>query len=572
MGTLLGLFIFFICIAGILSAVIFTVLPEKNQRIEKAKSVLQFKTGFTIVEGANELEPFLSYPFSLTNIRLSTLVEAIKKAKTDPNIKGISWEAENLSGGLSQLKDLRDALRDFKTSGKFIYAYGQNFSQKAYYLASVADTLFLNPLGNIDIKGLGTERFYYKNLSEKLGIEFSVFKEGKYKSAIETYTQTQMSKEDQQQTKELLGSLWKTLLGDLSVSRGLRAEKIDQITDKLLGSNAESAQENHLADHLAHRDEFVKSLAQKLLLSAKDSVNFLPVVDYLQERKEKSGDAIAILYASGALLKGSDAQNIQDDYYIKMIDQIKNEPSLKAVVIRINSPGGDAFASENLQRALLKLKEKKPLIASLGDYAASGGYYVATAANYIFASPLSVTGSIGAFGLIPNLKKLSDKTGLTTDRVGTHKNSLGISSTGELSQAYERVFRENIHKIYNTFIKRVSAGRNMSVEKVEKIAQGRVWSGNDALNEKLVDRIGTLDEAVKFAAQKAGLTDYTLVDFPKKDPWISLLKEAYKNPVINSNTYLEKLLEKKYPELFYEISTLLFSDAPQMRLPFRVSF
>jgi len=572
LGTLLGLFIFFLCITGILFIAIFTVLPEKNQRIEKTKSVLQFKTNFTIVEGANELEPALSHPVSLTNIRLFTLIEAIKKAKIDPKIKGISWEAENLSGGLSQLKDLRDVLCDFKKSGKFIYAYGQNFSQKAYYLASVADILFLNPFGNIDIKGLVTERFYYKNLSEKLGIEFSFFKEGKYKSAIETYTQTQMSKEDQQQTKQLLGSLWNTLLTDFSASRRLGAEKVDQITDELLGSTAESAQGNHLVDHLAHYDEFIKSLAQKLDLSAKESVNFIPVADYLQERKEKSGDTIAVLYASGTLLKGSGAQNIQDDYYMKMIDQIKKESSIKAVVIRINSPGGDAFASENLQRALLKLKDKKPLIASLGDYAASGGYYITTAADYIFASPVSVTGSIGVFGLIPNLKKLSDKIGFTTDKVGTHTNSLGISSTGELSRAYEVVFRKNIHNIYNTFIKRVSTGRKIPVEQVEKIAQGRVWSGKDALNKKLIDQLGTLDEAVKFAAQKADLTRYTLVDFPKKDPWISLLKDIYKNPGVDSSIYWEKLFVKKYPELFYEISALLFSDSLQMRLPFKISF
>lgn len=568
---MLGLFVFFLCIAGIVFAIISRELPKKKSGIEKQKNVLQFKSNCVIVESPSESEPILNYAASLSNVPLSSLVRAIRRAKTDPDIKGISWEAENLSGGLSQLKDVRDALQDFKKSGKFIYAYGQNFSQKAYYVASVADILFLNPLGSIDIKGLAAEKFYYKNLSEKIGVQFSVLKKGKYKSALETYTESRMSKEDREQTKELLTSLWKTLLIDLSASRSIEEEKINQIAQNLMGNTAERAKECHLADQIAHYDEFIKAVGEKMDLNSKKSVDFLPLEHYMEEPKEKTTEKIAVLYTCGTLFKGSGSQNIQDDHYIEIIDQIKKDSSVKAVVVRINSPGGDAFASENLQRALLELKKKKPLIASFGDYAASGGYYIATAADYIFASPLSITGSIGAFGLIPNIKKLSAKIGLATDRVGTHKNSVEVSSLGELSPTYEKALEENIGKIYDSFIQRVSTGRKIPLEEVEKIAQGRVWSGKDALNKKLIDQLGTLDQAIGFAAKKAKLTHYSVLNLPRKDLWSDFLKDLYENKRINLNVFLAKIFAKKYPDLFQEVSTIFFSDSLQILLPFKVS-
>ncbi|XOD68704.1 MAG: signal peptide peptidase SppA [Flavobacteriales bacterium AspAUS03] len=556
-GTVLGIFIFLFIMAGVgvvLSIILWSSVNRTGQNRNKA-TVLQIKLTSTIIEKGDESESFLSYPPHLRSIKLKGILKAIEKAKGDENIKGISLELDQVKAGITQLKDIRAVLEDFKNSKKFIYTYGQQYSQEAYYLGSVADSVFLNPSGSIDFKGLSLEQPFYKKLAEKFGVNFTTYRHGKYKSITEPYTQNKMSQESREQSVRLLHDIWGNLITEIGQSRNIVPEKLNQIADELSGTIAELSYQNRLVDQLVYYDEFIKIIQTKLKIKSTEKVPFISLSDYIEHLPEKtSKNNIAILYASGMILQGNGNQEIQDETYKNLITEIKDNPSIQAVVLRINSRGGDALASENIYRELLNLKKEKPLIVSLGDYAASGGYYIAAAGDQILASPISITGSIGVIGLIPDVKKLSEKLGITTDSVTTNANSIPFSPLSSVNSQYKKMMIQNIEKFYSTFISHVAQGRKMSFEQINAIAQGQIWSGKEALEKGLIDRLGNLNDAIKFAAKKAKIQKYAIVEFPKSSLWSETLKNFYKNA--NIQNQVRQVLGPKYSRLITEFNYL----------------
>ncbi|XOD66908.1 MAG: signal peptide peptidase SppA [Flavobacteriales bacterium Tduv] len=572
LGTVLGIFLFLLILIGTMIILNFRFRSSAKEfgKSGASASVLQIKLETPVIEG-NETESMLFYPSSLTGIRFKEIIMAIEKAKTDKHIKGICLELNQVEAGMTQLKDMRAALENFKKSKKFVYAYGQRYSQGAYYLGSAADSVFLNPSGGIEFKGLGIEPLFYKKLAEKFGVTFTTYRHGNYKSAIEPYIQENMSSESRVQSTRLLRGLWKNIVVDISQSRKIAPEKLNQIADELSGTLAELSYQNRLIDKLTYHDEFVEAVRKKLNIKSKANISFIPLPDYIEKNilEKKSNSNIAILYASGTIVQGHSSQGIQDETYKEIIADIKNNPSIKAVVLRINSPGGDALASENIYRELLDLKKEKPLIVSFGDQAASGGYYIALAGEQIIASPISVTGSIGVFGLIPDIKKLSEKLGITTDRVTTNANSIPFSPFNRINPQYKKMMVKGMERVYDNFINRVAKERKISLEQAEAVAQGQVWSGKEALKKGLIDCFGNLDDAIKIAAEKAKIQEYTIMDFPKKRPWSEVLKNLYKTE--NLQEQIKKVLNPGYSNMLKEIQYLKSASMIQARAPFKVS-
>lgn len=570
LGTVLGIFFFLLILIGTGFILSFIFRPSTKGFVKSGAeaSVLQIKLDTPIIEG-NETESILSYP-PLTGIRFKEIITAIEKAKTDKQIKGICLKLNQVEAGMTQLKDIRTALENFKKSKKFVFAYGKTYSQGAYYLGSAADSVFLNPSGSIDFKGLGVENLFYKKLAEKFGVNFTTYRHGNYKSAIEPYTQEKMSWESRVQSTRILSGLWKDIVADVSRSRKITPEKLNQIADELSGILAEFSYQNQLVDKLVYHNEFIEVVRKKLNIKSKENISFVPLSDYIEKHipEKISNNNIAILYASGTIVQGNGPHEIQEETYREIISDIKKDPSIKAVVLRINSPGGDALASENIYRELLDLKKEKPLIISFGDYAASGGYYIALAGEQILASPISITGSIGVFAVFPDIKKLSEKVGISTDSVTTNANSINFSPFNGINPQYKKMMVKSIEKFYDNFINRVAKERKISLEQTEIIAQGQVWSGKEALEKGLVDGIGNLDDAIKIAAEKAKIQEYTIMDFPKKSPWSEVLKNLYKTE--NMQKQIKQTLNPGYSNIIKEIEYLKYTSMIQALTPFKI--
>ncbi|WGH27753.1 MAG: signal peptide peptidase SppA [Candidatus Bostrichicola ureolyticus] len=478
---------------------------------------------------------------------LLNTIEAIKYAQTDKNIKGIIFEADsNLIGSISNIKNIRDALKEFKKSKKFIYSYGNNISQSAYYLCSVADLIFLNPLGQVNIKGLSLEQTFYKKLIKKIGAKFYIFRHGKYKSAVEPFLYTKISNENREQYTKLLNYIWNFIVNDISESRHLSKKTINLITNELYGINTELSYKYKIIDKIAYYDEFIDAIKNKL---KSNNINFISIKDYLKflsKQKKTHKNKIAIIYASGLIKQGVGTTDIQDKNYEFIINNIINDKSIKSVVLRINSTGGDAIASDNIFHKLILLKRKKPLIVSVGDYATSGGYYIALAGDKIIASPISITGSIGVFGMMVTFKGLIDKLGLTKDNIVTNNNSIPIS-LNNIKKQYKNIIFKNIEFIYDKFISNVSKERKISKYKINEIAQGKILSGNEALKKGLIDSLGSLNDAIKIAAKIVNIKDYSIVNFPIK-------KESFIKMIINK--FFLKNNNKDYNNLLYIIDNL----------------
>ena len=452
---------------------------------------------------------------------LINVLQAIDYAKSDDKIKGISIENNNSLLGLTQRKAIVDKLAEFKKTGKFVVAYADYYSQGEYYLASIADTVYMNPMGSLDFKGLASEVLYMKDLQEKSGIKMEVIRHGKYKSAVEPFLQQNMSAENREQLTVLLNSMWDSYVSTISKNRKISVEALNDVATNLNARTAVLAQENKLIDKIAYLDQYHSGIKKALGVKADDDINEIEILDYIKDvnlnmKKLSAKDQIAVIFAQGDIREGEGSVNsIGEGSINRALKAARNNDKVKAIVLRINSPGGSALTSDIIWREIELTKKVKPVIVSMGDVAASGGYYIACNANRIFAEPGTITGSIGVFGMIPNFKKVADKFGVNAEAVTTHENALGYSVFEEMSPKYKETLTESIEIIYDTFIGRVATGRNMTKEQVDELGQGRVWTGTMAKESGLVDELGSLDDAIAYAADLVKSTDYRISLYPE---------------------------------------------------------
>lgn len=452
---------------------------------------------------------------------LINVLQAIDYAKSDDKIKGISIENNNSLLGLTQRKAIVDKLAEFKKTGKFVVAYADYYSQGEYYLASIADTVYMNPMGSLDFKGLASEVLYMKDLQEKSGVKMEVIRHGKYKSAVEPFLQQNMSAENREQLTVLLNSMWDSYVSTISKNRKISVDVLNDVATNLNARTAVLAQENKLIDKIAYLDQYRSGIKKALGVKADDDINEIEILDYIKDvnlnmKKLSAKDQIAVIFAQGDIREGEGSVNtIGEGSINRALKAARNNDKVKAIVLRINSPGGSALTSDIIWREIELTKKVKPVIVSMGDVAASGGYYIACNANRIFAEPGTITGSIGVFGVIPNFKKVADKFGVNAEAVTTHENALGYSVFEEMSPKYKETLTESIEIIYDTFIGRVATGRNMTKEQVDELGQGRVWTGTMAKESGLVDELGSLDDAIAYAADLVKSTDYRISLYPE---------------------------------------------------------
>lgn len=507
------------CLAIFLMFITLSAMAGGIKTPVKENSVLTLDFRTKIIDSPTESqEDMFQLGKKEKNILLYDLLKSIEKAKSDNNIKGISIETDHLDAGITQIDDIRAALEDFKKSGKFVYAYGNSVSQPAYYLGSVADKYILNPAGGIELKGMSTEVVYFKNFIEKYGIGAEVIRHGKYKSAVEPFLRNDISEENKEQLTTLLTDLWGNISSKMAASRGINPSEFQKITDSLYGIIPELSLKNKLADELLQKSQYDDLLKSKLKIEKEDELNKISFSKYAESDTEKSlkSEKIAVLYASGSISDGEGYDGIHSKNYIKQIKDLAEDKDVKAVVLRINSPGGSANASDEILFELQQLKAKKPLIVSFGDYAASGGYYMAMAADKIFTEKNTLTGSIGVFGVIFNGKELAAKNGIRADVVKTNENANMYSPLNGVSPGALNILTKNVEQTYKRFVYFVTKNRNKTFEQIDALGGGRVWSGYRAKELGLADSYGTLQNAISLAAKTAKINDYDVVSYPKK--------------------------------------------------------
>ena len=561
-ASFLGMLIFF----GILGAIAGS--SEKETEV-KSNSIYQLDLNGSLIDRSED-DPFsaaFAEAFGQPEqavLGLDDVLANIKKAKNDENIKGIYLKGGMLMGGFASFKEIRDALIDFKKSGKFIVAYADNYLQRNYYLVSVADKILINPQGMVELKGLSAELVFFKNTLEKLGIDMQVVKVGTFKSAVEPYINTKMSEPNREQVTVYMNSIWNTMLKQVSASRKITVENLNKYADEMMMFQpTEKSKEYALVDSLVYADE-VDSILGKYVkdfhLVKHGAMNKLP--DNSKFEKEK----LAVIYAVGGI-DGGDNEGIVSSELVETINKVAKDESVKAVVFRVSSPGGSAYGSEQIWRALTQLKLKKPLIVSMGDYAASGGYYISCMADVIVAQPNTITGSIGIFGLIPNIQGLNNKIGLTYDGVKTNKLSDAISINRAFRPEEKELMQNYVNRGYELFVKRCADGRKKSVEQIKAIAEGRVWTGEDALKIGLVDKIGGLDDAIKLAVAKSKLKAYQVKEFPVKENFETKLMKSFGEDM---ETRFVKAQFGEHYAIFKQIKDAEKLNGIQARLPYDI--
>ncbi|MBA3285149.1 MAG: signal peptide peptidase SppA, partial [Nitrosopumilus sp.] len=530
LATLFVFIISFVFFAAVISG-----LESKTPEI-KANSVLHMTFTEPVIERSSN-NPFKNlefFPFaSKSKLGLNDILNNLDKAAKDDNIKGIFLDLSDVNSGTSALKEIRDAMLVFKNSGKFIIAYGDFYSQGAYYLASVADEIYLNPIGLLEFKGLAATVTFFKGTLDKLEIEPQVIKHGKYKSAAESFVEKEMSPESKEQIAAIVDDIYDTFLNDISKSRNIEVGELRNIADQLLLQVTDDAVKYRFVDGLKYYDEILAILKERSGIDADKELQLAEMIKYTDVPKKHedgiSRDRIAVIYAIGNIVDGEDDDDeiIASKNVAKTIREAREDENVKAIVLRVNSPGGSAIASDVILREIKLAKQSKPVVVSMSNVAASGGYYISCAADVIVAQPNTITGSIGVIGLLMNGKKLlNNKLGVTLDTYKTGSYA-DIGSFGRPVTEYERkVILVMIDDIYQKFINHVAEGRNLDVAFVDSIAQGRVWSGIDAMQLGLVDTLGGVDVAINIAAQKAGLEKYRIKELPEqKDPFEVILKE-----------------------------------------------
>lgn len=494
----------------------------------KNNSVLLVDLSPSISERAVEV-PFSFGDYSQETLGLDNILAAIKAAAGDSKIKGIYLKSNTVSASPASTKAIRDALMEFKKSGKFIYSYSDVYTQNGYYMATAADKILLNPTGDMTFRGYAFQLMFYKNLIDKLDVDVQIFRHGQFKSAVEPYFLDKMSEANREQMSTLANSLWAVFVQDISKARKLSVDQLNIIADSLLCSSPQKALELKLVDQLAYPDEAEKLIKSKLNLGEKDNVNYVSISKYAKtvNSKENSKDKVAVMYAYGEISdgKGGSDRGIYSETFIKEFRKVYKNDDVKAIVLRVNSPGGSALASENIWHEIENAKKAgKKVVVSMGDYAASGGYYISCNSDYIYAEPNTITGSIGVFGMVPSVQKfMQNKLGITMDEVGSNQHSVPGGLYRPLDELESRNMQESVEEIYATFTKRVADGRHLRVTYVDSIGQGRVWAGCDALQLGLVDAMGNIDDAIAKAASLASLDKYDVTYYPEQKDWFSTL-------------------------------------------------
>lgn len=585
LATVIGIIVAGVVIMflGVLTIFGLASSSDKDVVIED-NSVLMLELNGTITERAPESSPlaFLSQlnPMgSEESMGLDDILSAIKKAKENEDIKGIYLLAGTLEAQPASLEAIRDALADFKESGKFIIAYADTYNQLEYYIASLADKVLLNPKGVLDWHGLAGMNIFYKDLMDKLGIEMQIFKVGTFKSAVEPYMLSEMSDANREQTAAYIGSIWQKFSDEVATSRNLSKDALNQIAEEgAMFKTGEELMAAGLVDSLIYKNDMRVYLNRYMGLEEDKKVSAYSVSDMRGVKRntprDKSGNIVAIYYAVGDIDGGGSVlpttdEGINSEKVIKDLRKLKDDDDVKAVVLRVNSPGGSAYGSEQIWYAISQLKEKKPVIVSMGDFAASGGYYISCNADTIVAEPTTLTGSIGIFGMVPNFQAVTKKIGVNIDIEKT--NSLADMGSGfrPMTETEKALMQKTVEQGYDLFTTRCAEGRGMTQEQIDAIGQGRVWTGTMALERGLVDVLGGLDDAIEIAVEKAGIEQYTLKSYPEQEGGLlSMFSDAVKD-----NTIRQQVLKGDAAKIFndvYKISHLDKIDRIQARLPYNI--
>ena len=574
LGFILSFFAVLLLLIVIVTAIVSTAGSDGEVSVA-SNSVLHVSLDYPIKERTDK-NPFAELSFlgleSKKKLGLNEILQRLEDAKSDDHITGIYIDASSLESGMATMEEIRNALIDFKKSGKFIIAYSEVYSQGAYYLATAADKIYLNPEGMIDFRGLSSEIMFFKGALDKLDIEAQIIKVGTYKSAVEPFILDKMSEPNKQQVTSFLGSMYDHFLSEISKSRKIPKNTLFSIADSAKIRSPKDALTLKMVDGIMYKDEVLDELKKLTKIDKKKEIKSVSLEEYApaeKEKEESSQNRIAVIYANGEIMSGEgNDETIGSERISRAIRKARTDDKVKAIVLRVNSPGGSALASDVIWRETVLAKKSKPVIVSMGDLAASGGYYIACAADSIFAQPNTITGSIGVFGIIPNMQKFfNNKLGITFDGVQTGKFAdLGTVSR-PLTDAERMIIQLEVNKIYDTFTKKVADGRKKSQSYIDSIGQGRVWSGTEALKRGLVDRLGNIDDAITSAAKKAKIKDFKIVNYPAQvDP----IKSLFDNSADKVKAYfVQRELGDNF--IYYEqMKSALNLSGVQARIPYNI--
>ncbi len=579
LATIIGLFVFFmILFFGLMIVGAIAGSGSDVAKVESNSVLVLDMENVSLDYTGKFTDPWVTMLSEEVSVGLIDVLNAVENAKTDDKIKGISILNSNSRLGLAQSKSLRDKLLDFKKSGKFVVSYANYFTQKEYYINSIADTIYMNPVGEMEFKGLSSEIMFFKDIQEKTGVKMEVIRHGKYKSAVEPFLENEMSEANREQMTALLNSAWSSIADDISKSRNIPVDSLNSIANKLAARTPEMAKAKNLIDKIGYEDQYHDGIKKALNVKKEDDYKSIAIMDYAKNvaktpQKADTKDKIAIIYAQGEILGGDgDVVIIGEGAMRKSLQEARKDEKVKAIVIRVDSPGGSALTSELIWREIELTKKVKPVVVSMGNLAASGGYYIACNANKIFAEPSTITGSIGVFGVLPNMTELSKKIGINTSQVKTHDHAIGYSPFKPIDDKFKEVTTESVENIYTIFVNRVAAGRKMTFEQVDAIAQGRVWTGTEALQIGLVDKLGGLDSALKEAASMAKIKTFKTVNYPEFDKTLmQFLSDRNGIPFAKSKETLikEELGEEAYQTLQH-IKRVSARSGIQTLMPFEL--
>ncbi|MCP4312227.1 MAG: signal peptide peptidase SppA [Bacteroidetes bacterium] len=576
LATLVGILVMTTILVLIFVGIIASSTSKEAPDVEE-NSLLLAKFNAPIADRADD-NPFTKLmsgtPYGEDMMGLDQILKDLDKAENDENIKGIMLNLRGVSAGMATLSEIRDAMLDFKESGKFIYAYADSYSQKSYYLASVADSIFMTPEGGFLFLGMSAQVMFYKKALEKAGVEMQVIRHGSYKGAAEPFLRQDLSKENREQIESYMGAIWDKYLTDISKSRNISVEELNRFVDELAAVDNEKLKEIGLVDGLIYYDEMLSIMKKKLGVDEEDDLEAISLRKYkdvpTKEKKEYSRDKIAVIYAMGAVVDGEAGEGkIGSARIARAIRKARRDESVKAIVFRINSGGGSALASDVIHQEVKLAAMAKPFVASMGDVAASGGYYIAAPADTIIASPNTITGSIGVFGIFPNIEKLlNDKLGISTDVVKTNTHSNILSISNPLDPVERAYIQRMVDDTYTTFVNLVADGRDKTYNEIDAIGGGRVWAGTNALKHGLIDMYGGLEKSIEVAAEMAGLEVYRVQSLPKlDDPMTAIMKQLTGGAQVRAERILRNELGDQYTH-YKKIQEIRNMHGIQMIMPF----
>ena len=561
LSTIVGLFLFCLLFFFFILIIAAAVGSSSKETVEvKNNSVIELDLSKVSMDYAGK---FSSEKFAFFNEEpkngLINVLKAIDVAKTDTKIKGITITNNTNNLGVAQLKTLRDKIAEFKKSGKFVVSYADTYAQTDYYLNSVADTLYVNPVGEFEFKGLSSELMFFKDFQEKSGITMEVIRHGKYKSAVEPFIANEMSPENREQMSGLLNDLWDSMITDIAASRKISKDSLNSIAQNLSARTPEMAKSRGLVDKIGYEDQYRAGIKKALKVAKDEDYEEISILDYAEANAaadllKSMENQVAIIYAQGEITNGEGGLNQVGEISIrKAFKTALEDDAVKAIVLRVDSPGGNALTSDLIWREVELAKKKKPVVVSMGNYAASGGYYISCGADRIFAEASTITGSIGVFGVLPNFSKVANNLGVHAQTVSTHDNGAEYSLFQPMQDKTRNVITQSVEQVYGVFVSRVAQGRKLSPEAVDAIGQGRVWSGTDAQRIGLVDEIGGLDAAVKYAAKKANMKDYGTVDYPEYEADFNTFLQNMGNSGVSMFQSRESLIKQEVGEENYRI-------------------